>query len=89
MIKETEMIRIPKRFVDDHADRDLDTPVILRQNKTSYYIDPSDEALPELISDAWHYVDCIDEPDCRWLVGAAARLLGALSKGGVEIGTSS
>lgn len=60
------MIRIPKRFYDDHCERDLDAPEILKETKAHYYI--SDEpcaALDELVDDAKFYFG-------EWFHGGAA-----------------
>jgi len=49
------MIRIPRRFYDDHFDRDLDSPAILKETKAHYWIDRTDPATRELLSDALFY----------------------------------
>jgi hypothetical protein len=49
-------IKIGKVFYDDHCERDLIAPTIIRQTKTHYFIDGTDnEALRELLSDSNHY----------------------------------
>tara|TARA_Y100001937_G_C6873412_1_gene221599 strand:+ start:165 stop:482 length:318 start_codon:yes stop_codon:yes gene_type:complete len=49
-------IKIGKRFYDDHCERDLIAPTIIRQTKTHYLVDGTDnEALRELLSDADYY----------------------------------
>ena len=70
------MIRIPKRFYDDHRERDLDSPVIVKETKTHYWIKKHDEALPELIADARYY----DNNDGGWTPESAGirRAAGAL-----------
>lgn len=50
-------IRVPKRFFDDHAERDLDTPAIVRETKAHYFIRADDPATAELRSDAAYYAD--------------------------------
>lgn len=52
------MIRIPKRFYDDHIERDLPAPKVSKTTKAHYYIpaDQTDE-LSELLSDAEFYSD--------------------------------
>ncbi len=50
------LIKIPKRFFDDHCDRDLDTPIIIKQTARHYWIDKNDLAIGELKSDAEYYV---------------------------------
>lgn len=49
------LIKIPQRFMDDHAERDLETPEVIKATKTHYFIKPDDPALPELLDDAEHY----------------------------------
>lgn len=57
-----ELIRIPKRFYDDHTDRDLEAPPIVKETKAHYFIDANSEHLDELLSDASYYADpaCYD-----------------------------
>jgi len=50
------LIKIPKRFFDDHCDRDLDTPIVIKQTARHYWIDKNDLAIGELKSDAEYYV---------------------------------
>lgn len=52
----TNLIKIPKRFFDDHRDRDLDTPEVIKATQNNYWISKSDPAIGELISDAEYYV---------------------------------
>ena len=51
----TTLVRIPQRFLDDHAERDLDTPRIVRASKTHYWVERDDPAVPELLDDARYY----------------------------------
>lgn len=51
----TDLIRLPKRFFDDHAERDLDTPAIVRETKAHYFVRANDPALDELREDAEFY----------------------------------
>lgn len=53
----TNLIRLPKRFFDDHAERDLDTPAIVRETKNHYFIHATDPAVAELRDDAAFYAD--------------------------------
>lgn len=50
-------IKIPKRFFEDHSERDLPTPAVLRETKAYLVIDTADEAFPELVDDAKHYAN--------------------------------
>ena len=57
-----KLIRIPKTFYQDHVDRDLPAPEIVRETKRHYWIDATSEHLEELLSDASHHGDpaCFD-----------------------------
>lgn len=56
-MKKDKLIRLPRKFIDDHVERDLPTPEFIRSTKTSVYIRADDPNLPELINDAEHYAD--------------------------------
>jgi len=49
------VIRITKRFYDDHVERDLEAPALIRESKRYYWIDTSDENFNELHTDAIFY----------------------------------
>ena len=53
----TNLIKIPKRFFDDHKERDLDTPRVMKATRSNYWISKNDPAISELISDAEYYVE--------------------------------
>lgn len=53
----TNLIKIPKRFFDDHRERDLDTPRVMKATTSNYWISKNDPAISELISDAEYYVE--------------------------------
>ena len=61
-MKTAELIRIPKRFYQDHVERDLEAPAIVRQSKGHYFIDATSEHFDEFSSDASFYADpaCFD-----------------------------
>lgn len=72
--------RIPITFFEDHAQRELPTPVIQHQTKSHYWIRADDPAIGELLSDARYYADK-DGPDgAPWLIPAARALLKALGR---------
>ena len=52
-----KLIRIPKGFYQDHADRDLPTPEVVRCTSRHLYVRSDDPALPELLNDAEYYSD--------------------------------
>jgi hypothetical protein len=49
------MIRITKHFYNDHVERDLEAPAIIRASKRYYWIDPNDPRFEELHADAIFY----------------------------------
>lgn len=67
-------IRVPRKFYDDHVERDLPAPGILRSTKTHYYIDALSRDLDELLDDAKYYVEMEKymHPDYRGLCRSAA-----------------
>jgi hypothetical protein len=73
------LIRIPKRFLDDHAERELPAPIIVRETSSHYFIDPADDAIEELVNDARHYGDSIDNAP-RGLIASARATLRALGE---------
>jgi hypothetical protein len=77
----TTLIRLPRKFYDDHAERDLPTPIAIRSNSQSVWVDSIDANLSELLNDAEYYADkdmrsgfCQDSRE--WCY-AAERLLNA------------
>ena len=49
------MIRVNRLFYDDHIERELPAPPVLRENRTHYWIDPRHHDAAELLSDADYY----------------------------------
>lgn len=74
-------IAVPKRFIQDHGERDLPTPTIIEETARHYVIDDADPALPELINDAKYYADA-NGPDAApaGLKTAALALLSAIAR---------
>jgi len=68
------LIRIPKRFLNDHLERDLPAPAIVRETKSHCFIDPRDPAIGELANDAGHYADGLDEAPLGIVLSARATL---------------
>tara|TARA_B100000282_G_C31631933_1_gene444291 strand:- start:109 stop:429 length:321 start_codon:yes stop_codon:yes gene_type:complete len=70
------MIRIPKRFYDDHCERDLEAPGIVKETKAHYWV-AEDEHLEELLSDAKFYEDptlfACDFGDPLWAICLSAQ----------------
>jgi len=50
-------IAIPRRFYDDHVERDLPAPPIIKDTRRGYIIDGDSEHLDELLNDARFYAD--------------------------------
>ena len=50
-----KIFKIPQRFYDDHNERDLESPAIIKETKTHYWISADDEHLNELYTDAEFY----------------------------------
>jgi len=73
-----ETIRIPKVFYDDHYERGLPAPPVVRETKRHYFIETvGTPALRELMSDAELYA----RGGYDWCyVGAARSLLKAIRK---------
>ena len=51
------LIRIPRLFYDDHVERDLPAPDVVKHNNRHYWIDANSEHLAELHADAFIYSD--------------------------------
>jgi len=51
------LIKIPTKFFDDHEDRDLDTPEVVKFTQKNYWIKADDPHLGELLSDANFYAE--------------------------------
>jgi hypothetical protein len=75
------LLRIPRRFYEDHDERALPTPAVVKFTKTHIWIDADDAALDELRSDAEHYAHRYGPDQCPpGLIPAARALLAALDK---------
>ena len=54
----SETYKITKRFYQDHCERDLPAPDVVKETKNHFFIDATEnEAMAELRSDAWFYAD--------------------------------
>ena len=76
------LIKLPKRFFDDHADRELPTPEVVSETARYYVVDRADPALPELLSDADYYsdgVDCCERGLVRSAIATATAIRAALA----------
>tara|TARA_R100000234_G_scaffold85801_2_gene54715 strand:+ start:895 stop:1161 length:267 start_codon:yes stop_codon:yes gene_type:complete len=85
-----DTIKIGKVFYDDHCERDLIAPTIIRQTKAHYFIDGTDnEALRELLSDADYYKEHSGfEPELFGLCRSAVATHAAISKHLESIGAA-
>jgi hypothetical protein len=52
-----DLVRVPARFFQDHMERDLDTPKVVRETSRFVWIRRDDPATPELLNDAEYYSD--------------------------------
>jgi len=50
-----KLTRIPKRFFDDHFERGLPTPRVVKSTSMHYWIDVTDPSVPDLLDDADFY----------------------------------
>ena len=51
------LVRIPRKFYEDHDERCLPTPVAHRTTTRHVFVDINDPLLPELLDDAEYYAD--------------------------------
>lgn len=51
------LIAIPQAFYDDHRERNLPSPAIVRTTARHYWIDTTDPQIAELLDDAAYYAD--------------------------------
>ena len=82
-----DLVRIPRAFLDDHAERDLDTPKIWRSTRRHYWVHRKDPAIPELLSDAELYADGVGWDGGGWfddryfgLISSARATVNALTQ---------
>jgi hypothetical protein len=66
-----KLLRLPHKFFDDHGDRALPTPDIVRATASHYFIRADDPAVESLLDDARYYTDPYG-PDAEWLGGLKA-----------------
>ena len=64
-------IKIPKRFFDDHKDRETPAPLpeIIRETKGHYFISCDDPGVYDLLSDAEYYAELSIHDSDAWLFG--------------------
>lgn len=74
-------VKVPRRFFDDHAERDLPTPTIVRTLAAHYVVSSDDPALSELLNDAEHYAtpgQFGHDPELAGIVASARATVRAL-----------
>jgi hypothetical protein len=65
-------VRLPAAFFNDHAERELPTPKVLRENSRHVWVRSYDPALVELLNDARHYAHRDGPDECpRGLISSA------------------
>ena len=81
------LIKIPQRFFQDHAERDLDTPEIIKMTSTHYWIKSDDPHITELYQDAKFYakpwIDSVPGDGLWGIVVSARATKKALDKANV------
>lgn len=72
----TKIIRIPRRFWDDHIDRELPAPPEVRETTRYVWVNTMHPDFQEVVKDAEHYVACRgpDGMDPVWVAHARAFL---------------
>jgi len=66
------LIKLPKRFFQDHKERDLDTPTVVKENSRNVWVNANDPHLAELRADADYYSDMWDIGGFdQWVFGLA------------------
>ncbi len=67
------LIRIPSRFYEDHVERDLPVPSVIKETQRYIWIDADSPHLSEFLDDAKHYAgDAISLSDFPDLIGVKA-----------------
>lgn len=74
------LIKLPKRFFNDHYDRDLPTPEIVSETARHYIVDRDDPAIPELLNDAEFYASPDGPDQAGNLRLSAAAIVAALKR---------
>lgn len=52
---ESDLVRVPRLFYEDHLWRDLPTPPAIKERVHHVWIEPDHPDLPELLNDAEYY----------------------------------
>lgn len=80
----TASVKIPRRFYDDHTERELPAPGILKSTRTHYWIDALSPDLAELLEDAEFYssdaIDAAAFPELFGLKSSARATAAAIRK---------
>jgi hypothetical protein len=67
------LIPLPSTFYDDHAERALPTPELIRRAGSRVWVRRNDKALPELLADAEYYAHMYGPDEAPPAVTASAR----------------
>jgi hypothetical protein len=81
----TKIYRLPKKFADDHWDRDCgETDRTVRETKAHYYVEMDMEGYRDMLSDADYYRDFDRYEGFEWapLASSARATYAALKKAG-------
>ena len=75
-----DLIRLPRRFYQDHFERALDTPDAVKATAAHVWVKAGDPANAELLDDALFYADPAGPDACpRGLIASAAATVAAFS----------
>lgn len=89
MTTDTELVRLPRAFFDDHEMRELPTPDVVKDNKRAVWVRTDDPAIPELASDARHYSTVVAsgamEQAYFGLQQSARATVRALERAGIDV----
>jgi hypothetical protein len=75
-------VKIPKKFYDDHLERDCEEGTMIKVLKWHYILELTEFAYRDLKSDADYYKDCGESMgfDMQWLVSSARATYNAICR---------
>lgn len=85
---EQVLVRIPVVFYEDHLDRVLPTPTVIKSTKRNVWIDLNDPCTAELLDDAEYYAGPGGPDNCSRGLVASARATVRAIKAAQESGRS-
>jgi hypothetical protein len=74
-----KLVKLPGKFFDDHRERALPTPAVVRETDRSVWVNCADPALAELLDDARYYSHAYGPDLCsRGLIASAKATVRAI-----------